>query len=152
MKKILIAFLMLALGCLSAEASDMVKLGVLVGGNSSVAPVDKLPYGVFYGKTVKTKTGQMSFPFLINIEKTQSAELELKVANGGSTSISLSGVRMEKGKKSIVIPVTCKVLEINGKPVAGVPCEINGWKKMTTIDLTGCETVVIKLEFEKKGE
>ena len=152
MKKILIAALMLALGCMVAEASDMMKLGLLVGANSSVTPVDKLPYGVFYGKTVKTKTGMMSFPFLINIEKTQSVELELKVVGGGTTSISLSGVRMEKGKKSIVIPVTCKVFEINGKPVSGVPCEINGWKKMTTFELKDGDTIVIKLELEKKEE
>ena len=152
MKKMMIALLTLVLGCLVAEASDMVKLGLLVDGDSSVAPVDKLPYGVFYGKTVKTKTGHMSFPFLINIDKTQSTELELKVVNGGVTSISLSCVRMEKGKKNVVIPVTCKVFEINGKPVAGVPCEINGWKKMTTIDLKDGDTIAIKLEFEKKGE
>lgn len=152
MKKMMFALLTLVLGCLVAEASDMVKLGLLVDGDSSVVPVDKLPYGVFYGKTVKTKTGHMSFPFLINIDKTQSVELEFKVTGGGPVSISLSCVRMEKGKKSVIIPVTCKVFEINGKPVRGVPCEINKWKKMTTITLKDGDTIAIKLEFEKKGE
>ena len=152
MKKMMIAFLTFVLGCMVAEARDVVKLGFLVDGDSSVTPVEKLPYGVFLGKNVKTRTGHMSFPFLINLDRTESVELELKVAKGGTTSISLVGNRIEKGKKSVIIPVTCKVFEINGKPVEGVPCEISEWKKMTTIELKDGDTIVIKLEFEKKGE
>ena len=152
MKKMMFALLMLVLGCMVAEASDVVKLGLFVNGDSTVTPVGKLPHGVFHGKTVKTKAGQMTFPFLIDIAKTQSVDLEFKVTGGGPVSFSLFGTRIEKGKKNIVIPVTCKVFEINGKPVTGVPCLINGWKKMTTIELKDDDTIVIKLEFEKQGE
>ena len=150
MKKMVFALLMLTLGCMVAEARDIVKLGLLVDGDSSVAPVDKLPYGVFHGKSVKTNAGRMSFPFLINLDRTESVELEFKVTGGGPVSFSLVGTRMEKGKKSIPFTVTCKVFEINGKPVRGVPCEIDGWKKMATLKFKDGETIAIKLEFEKK--
>ena len=149
MKKLLIALFALMLGCMAADARDLVTLGIYLEGDCSVAPAEKLPQGVFRGKPKKTKKGLMSFPFHVDLGQTQTAEVKIKVVNGGTASFSLYAFRREKGKKNVVIPVDCKVFEINGKPVPGVPFTIKKWRKMTTRELQDGDIVTIKLEFEK---
>lgn len=149
MKKLLIALFALVIGCFAADAQDLVTLGIYLEGDSSVAPAEKLPQGVYRGKSKKTKKGMMSFPFHVDLGKTQTAEVKLKVVNGGTVSFSLYAFRREKGKKNVVIPVKCQVFEINGKPVSGVPCTIKKWRKMTNRELQDGDVVTIKLEFEK---
>lgn len=149
MKKLLIAVFALMLGVAVAEARDVVTLGVYLEGDCSVAPVGKLPQGVFSGKSKKTKKGMLSFPIHINLDQTQTVEFKLKVANGGTVYTSLYAFKLEKGKKNVAIPITCKVFELNGKPVSGVPCTIKKWRKMATRELQDGDIITVKLEFEK---
>ena len=149
MKKIMIAVAALMLGVLAAEARDIVTLGVYIKGEGVVETVGKLPRGVSRGKTKMTQNGWASFPYRLELAAVQSAELNLKVVKGGSCHISLYAVSVEKGKKSVSIPVVCKVLEINGEPVEGVPCEIKKWKKMAVRKFKNGDVVTIKVEIEK---
>ena len=152
LKKLMIVAFALAMGCAVVEARDVVTLGVYLDSDSSVAPAEKLPKGVFRGKPKKTKQGLMSFPIHIDLDQAPTAEIKLKVVNGGTVSISLYSFRLEKGKKNVVIPVKCKVFEINGTPVPGVPCELRKWRKMATRELQDGDIVTVKLEFEKLQE
>ena len=149
MKKMLIAVVALVLGALAAEARDVVTLGVYVEGDGSVETVGKLPTGITLGKTKKTKSGWTSFPYRFALAAARSAELKFKVVKGGKCHISLYAVKVEKGKKSVAIPMTCKVLEINGEPVDGVPCTITKWRKMAAREFQDGDVVTVKVEFEK---
>ena len=145
----MIAVFALALGALAVEAREVVTLGVYVKGDGAVATEGKLPQGVTLGKSKKTKSGWMSFPYRFDLATAQSAELKFKVVKGGSCYISLYAVSVEKGKKSVAIPVTCKVLEINGEAVDGVPLTIKKWRKMAEREFKDGDVVTVKVEFAK---
>lgn len=149
LKKMMIAVFALALGALAAEARDVVTVGVYIQGDGAVETVGKLPQGVTAGKSRKTKSGWVSFPYRLELATAQSAELKFKVVKGENCYVSLYAVSVEKGKKSVATPVTCKVLEINGKPVEGVPCEIKKWKRMATCKIKEGDVVTVKVEIEK---
>ena len=149
MKKMMIAAFALVLGALAAQARDVVTLGVYIIGEGVVETVDKLPQGVSRGRIKMTQNGWTSFPYRLELATVQSAELKLKIVKGGRCHISLYAVNVEKGKKSVAIPVVCKVLEINGEPVEGVPCEIKKWKKMADRKFANGDVVTIKVEIAK---
>ena len=149
LKKMTLALFALFVGALVAEARDVVTLGIYLDGDSSVSVVGKLPQGVSLGKPKKTKKGLMSFPIHVNLGQTQSAEFQLKVANGGSADLSLFAFKHEKGKKNAPLAVECKKFEINGKPVKGIPRAIRKWQKVAKREFQDGDVVTIKLEFAK---
>ena len=152
MKKMMIAVIALMLGAVAAEARDVVTLGLYIKGDGAAEQLNKLPKGVSLGKPKKTKAGWMAFSYHVNLGVTQSAELQFKIVKGGTGFFSLYAFNFEKGKKRTSIPVKCKVLEINGEPVDGVPRTIKKWSKMATRELKDGDVVTVKVEFEKQEQ
>ena len=150
MKKMMIAVVALMLGAVAAEAREVAKLGLYIKGDGAVEQLNKLPKGVSLGKPKKTKSGWMAFSYHINLAVTQSAELKFKIVKGGTGFISLYAFNFEKGKKRTSIPVKCKVLEINGEPVDGVPRAIKKWTKMANREFQDGDVVTVKVELEKQ--
>ena len=151
-KKLLSVVFALVLCGLAAEARDVVTLGLYLESDSIVKPVGTLPKGVFRGKPQKVKNGGMSFPQHIIVDQPQSVELKFEVVNGGKFSASLNAFRVEKDKPNQPISVKCKVFELNGVPVKGVPCTITKWRRMFVGSLNDGDTITVKLELEKTEE
>lgn len=148
MKKIMLAVAALVLGCLALEAEDLVSLGIYFNGGS-VELVEQTPKVAYRSKNVPGKNGWTSFPCYINIDNPKSAELTFKAS--GDLTFYASLYAFNKGTHKIV-PVFCSKFEYNGKPVPGIPCAINGWKRILTRKVKDGETFTITLNLEKQED
>ena len=150
-KKLMVSIFALMLGAAVAEATDLVSLGVYFHGEGSVEVEGSLPKGVSRGKNVKEKSGAVSFPCYINIDKVQAVEVKFKVSGSGKFFVSAYAFSKDS-EGSRVIPVLCQKFEIEGESIPGVPCKIKKWRKMAARSVRDGDIITINVEFEKPEE
>ena len=148
MKKFAIAAFALVLGCLAAQAADLLSLGIYFSGGT-VELVEQTPKVAYRSKNVPGKNGWTSFPCYINIDSPKSAELKFKAS--GDVTVYVSLYAFHKGDNKVV-PMMCSKLEFNNKPIPGVPCVINGWKRMFTRKVKDGETFTVTFDVEKQED
>ena len=150
MKKLMIVAFALVLGGRAAQAADLVSLGIYYRGSGSVELVEQTPKVAYRSKNVPGKDGWTSFPCYISIDSPKSVELKFKVS-GGDVTFYASLYAFQKGGGKLV-PLLCSKFEYNGKPVPGVPCVVNGWKRMLTRKLKDGDTFTITVDMEKQED
>ena len=153
LKKLMIAVSLLVLGVFAAEAKDLVLLDLNFLGEGSIKLESKLPPGVFANASRMTKSGRKAYPYYIDLGKTLSLELKVRIVGGdGQLSPSLYAFRKEKGQKGQAISITCKNFEFNDEECNRVPCVISKWQSMMSRNVHDGDVITIKVEFEKPEE
>ena len=151
MKKILLALLFCG-AALAVSATDFVAIDLnFYNLEGAITAAGKLPEGVLMGKKIRFRNPKLkgyAFPVLINLDKTQSVDIKLKVKGAGRIypSVSCRPVPKREGWE-----IECLEFEFCGDASDKVPLAFRKWTSLSgdkPFVAEDGETITVKAKFK----
>ena len=151
LKKTLFAGALTLFFSAAAFATDIVNLSFNFYSAGEIVLEGKAPAGVTICRKIRFHNPKLfgyAFPLQINLDKTTSVDLKLKVKGGsGKMEVSVSPSAFKNGKKQPAPTLECIEFELNEEPV-DTPFTFKKWKGVKTIMLEDGDTITVKATFK----